>query len=82
MRRPDRIDPATLSPVMLAALRSLRDGTRYYVTPATRRALTRRGLVVRVANGQPADWPVEGRHYLVLTDAGRAAIDAAETRAA
>ncbi len=79
-RRPDVVPPDALSRVMRDALTAIRDGTHYLVMPVTRRALTRRGLVQRVARAStrgPGITAASG-YDLVITEAGRAVIAAKE----
>ncbi len=76
MRRPDVVPPDVLSRVMRDALTAIRDGTHYLVMPVTRRALTRRGLVQRVARAStrgPGITAASG-YDLVITEPGRAAL--------
>jgi hypothetical protein len=73
------IDTELLSRVMFDALTALRDGTRYTIMPVTRRALTRRGFAKRVARESRDGRGITAAsgYEFVITDAGRAAIDAA-----
>ncbi len=77
MRRPAVVDPNELTRVMRDALTSLRDGTPYPIQPVTRRALTRRGLVQRVACGDRRGPGIPVSYRLAITEAGRAALAAA-----